>query len=123
MRAFSMDFRLAVAAARDSGMETAEAVETFGCCPSWVRRLMQRRRQSGTLAPLLRRQPEQRKLKDQEQQRLREFLARRPDATLAELIEELDLHVHPGTLSRRLTAMGLPRKKRRSMPPNRTGPT
>lgn len=122
MRPFSMDFRFAVAAARDSGMETAEAVEMFGCCPAWVRRLMQRRRETGSLAPRPRKPPDQRKLKQEDEQRLRQFLQQRPDATLAEMIQELQLTVHPGTLSRRLTAMGLPRKKSPSTPPNRTGP-
>jgi transposase len=112
MKPFSMDFRVAVATARDNGMETAEAVETFGCCGSWVRRLMQRRRERGTLAPLPRKLPNQRKIKDEDERRLREFLQKQPDATLAEMIEDLELKVHPGTLCRRLTALDLPRKKK-----------
>jgi transposase len=36
-----MDFRTTVAAARDKGMQTAEAAETFGRCGSWVRRLVE----------------------------------------------------------------------------------
>lgn len=122
MKPYSMDFRVAVATARDNGMETAEVAETFGCCRSWVRRLMQRRRETGTLAPLPRQQPDQRKLKDDEEQRLREFLAKRPDATLGEMIQELELKVHPGTLCRRLTAMGLPQKKSPVVLRSRTGP-
>lgn len=118
--AYSMDFRAAVAAARDGGMETCEAAEAFGCSASWVRRLMQRRREGQTLAPVTRRPPDRRKLKDDERRRAREFLARRPDATLAELIEALDLAVHPGTLSRALAAMDLPRKKRPCTPPSGT---
>jgi transposase len=123
MRPYSMDFREAVATARDNGMETAEVCETFGCCNAWVRRLMQRRREKGTLAPLPRKPREPQKLKDTQRENLRQFLQHRPDATLRELIDELGLDVHPGTLSRALTAMGLPRKKSPNMPPSRIGPT
>lgn len=123
MKPYSMDFREAVAAARDNGMETAEVVEAFGCCGSWARRLIQRRRETGTLAPRVRQVPDQRKLKDADEQRLREFIQKRPDATLAEMIAELKLTVHPGTLCRRLTAMNLPLKKSLDTLPSRTGRT
>jgi transposase len=118
-----MDFRQSVAAARESGMETQEVTETFGCCPSWVRRLMQRKREGGSVAPRQRRQADQRKIDEQQRQRLREFIAQRPDATLAELIEALKLNVHPGTLSRTLTAMDLPLKKSPCTPANKIGRT
>lgn len=112
MRAYSMDYRQSVAAARESGMSTAEVCEVFGCCPSWVRRLMQRQRESGSLQPLPRQpQSSQAKLTEQDRQRLREFITTRPDATLVELIEALDLRVHPGTLCRTLRRMDLPLKK------------
>ena len=62
MRAYSMDYRQSVAAARESGMSTAEVSEVFGCCPSWVRRLMQRQRESGSLQPRPRRQVNRAKL-------------------------------------------------------------
>ncbi len=83
MKPYSMDLRQRVAAARDDGMETAEAAEVFGCCTAWVRRLMQRRRERGTLEPVVRRQPDQRGLDDQDRQRLRQLVEQRPDATLA----------------------------------------
>ena len=119
MKPYSMDFRQSVAAARESGMATAEVSETFGCSASWVRRLMQRQRESGSLEPRQREQADQRKIDDQQRQRLREFVERRPDATLAELIEALDLNVHPGTLSRTLATMDLPLKKSPCTRPSR----
>jgi len=123
MRAYAMEFRQSVAAARGDGMSTGEVVELFGCSGSWVRRLLQRQRERGTLAPAERELPDRRALKDQELGRLREFIRRKPDATLAETAEALGLTVHPGTLSRTLRAMGLPRKKSPGGPRSRTAPT
>ena len=58
MKAYSVDPRERVAAARDDGMGTAEVAELFGCCRSWVRRPMQRRRDRGTVEPLARAAPD-----------------------------------------------------------------
>ena len=51
MRAYSVDLRQRVLAACDDGMGTAEASETFAVSPAWVRRIKQRRRVGGELAP------------------------------------------------------------------------
>ena len=123
MKAFPMELRESVAAARDSGMSMDEVVEVFPCSASWVRRLLQRRREGQGLAPIQRKLPDQRHIQDQDRQRLREFILEHPDATLAETIEALKLNVHPGTLSRTLSQMDLPRKKSRCTPASRTGQT
>ncbi len=49
--AYSMDFREAVARAYDECDSSAEVAEQFGCSASWVRRLIQHRRERGTLEP------------------------------------------------------------------------
>lgn len=49
-RAYSMDLRKRVVAARDAGQKTAEVAQRFGVSPAWVRRLLQRRRQTGNIA-------------------------------------------------------------------------
>jgi transposase len=116
-----MDYRERVAAAHDAGMQTDEIVDNFGCSPAWKRRLIQRRRELGTLEPLKRTLPDRRKLKDPDLERLRRFLERKPDATLGELVDELKLSVSQATVSRTLKKMGLSRKKRRPMPPSRIG--
>lgn len=123
MNAYSMDFRRSVAAAREGGMTTAEVTEAFGCSGSWVRRLMQRQRDTGSLEPLPRKSTDQRKISDEQFEQLRKFIGERPDATLQELIVALDLKVHPGTLCRLLQAKDLPLKKSPSVPANRTDPT
>lgn len=50
--AYSMDFREAVARAHDECGSSAEVAEQFGCSQSWVRRLIQQRRERGHLSPL-----------------------------------------------------------------------
>lgn len=122
-KAYSMDLRERVAAEREDGMTTSEAAEAFDCCPAWVRRLMQRQRETGTLAPIQRKAPDQRKLNDDDRHQIREFLAKKPDATLAELAEHLGNKVSQSTVSRTLAKMDLPRKKSLCTPASRTGPT
>lgn len=123
MNAYSMDYRQSVAAARQDGMPMAEITETFGCSASWVRRLLQRQRETGNLEPRPRRSPDQRKLDDRQRDRLSEFVQQRPDATLAELITALDLKVHASTVCRALKVMGLPLKKSPCTPASKTAPT
>src|SRR5262249_60474609 len=51
MKAYSMDLGARVLAACDDGMGTAEAAEAFAVSPAWVRRIKQRRRETGEVAP------------------------------------------------------------------------
>jgi len=49
--AYSQDLRDRVMAARDRGMKTKPVADLFSVSRSWVRRVMQRRRESGRTAP------------------------------------------------------------------------
>lgn len=118
---YSMDLRERVAAARDEGMSTREVAETFDCSESWVRRLMQRRRELDTLAPTPRVLPDQRKLKDKDQEKLRQFIADKPDATLAEIAVFLRNKASESAVSRTLKKMGLSRKKSLCTPASKIG--
>lgn len=51
MRAYSADLRARVLADCDDGAATAEVAERFCVSPAWVRRLKQRRREAGEVAP------------------------------------------------------------------------
>ena len=51
MRPFSDDLRSRIHEACQSGDSTAEVAERFGVSPAFVRRLKQRFRQTGSLAP------------------------------------------------------------------------
>ena len=121
--AYPMEFRLLVAAAYDECGSSIEVAEDYGCSESWVRRLVQRRRESGSLAPLTPRRPDARKLDDADLGQLRTLIAAKPDMTLAELAEALGNKASVPTVWRATQALDLPLKKRPSTPPSRTGPT
>ena len=123
MEPYSMDLRERVLAACDEGRGTAEVAATFRVCPSWVRRLKQRRRESGRVAPLPRNSGRKPKLGGGQRARLGELVAAQPDATLAELRERLGAAVDASTVHRALRRLGLRYKKSRHGPPNRTGRT
>lgn len=121
--AYPMEFRVLVAAAYDECGSSIEVAEEYGCSESWVRRLVQRRRGSGSLAPLTPKRPDTHKLDDGDLERLRALIAAKPDMTLAELADALGNKASVPTVWRATQALGLPLKKRPSTPPSRTGPT
>jgi transposase len=122
--AYSMDYRMAVARAYDQCGSSIEVAEQFGCSASWVRRLIQQRRQRGTLEPQRSaRHDDQRTYDDADEQKIRDLIRARPDATLAEVAQALGKPAHPATVSRTLARLNLPRKKSPHMPPSRTGRT
>ena len=51
MHAYSLDLRERVVADREAGLQTAEVARKYRVSPAWVRRLMQRYRASGQIAP------------------------------------------------------------------------
>jgi transposase len=121
---YDMDYRRAVAAAYDECGSSIEVAEQFGCSASWVRRLIQQRRQRGTLEPLSSaRHDDQRCYDDADEEKIRTFIAAQPDATLQEVADALSKPAHHCTVSRTLSRLGLHRKKSPPMPPSRTGPT
>lgn len=110
--AYSMDFRHAVARAYDECDSSMEVAEQFGCSASWVRRLMQQRRERGTLDPLpTSRKDDQRTYDDADEATILELIKTKPDATLLEVAEALGKPAHASTVSRTLGRLGLPRKK------------
>jgi transposase len=122
--AYSMDFRHAVARSYDECGSSAEVAGQHGCCASWVRRLIQQRRERGTLEPRSSaRNDEQRTYDDADEARIRKLIKARPDATLAEVAEALGKAAHVSTVSRTLNRLGLPRKKSRPTPPSRIART
>jgi transposase len=118
--AYAMEFREAVARAYDECGSSIEVAEQFHCSESWVRRLIQRRRETGSLEPRPNRLPNNNKLNENDLELLRTLIRRTPDMTLAELAEALGHKVSVPTVWRATQALGLPLKKSPSMPPNRT---
>jgi transposase len=119
MRAYSMDLRVRVLEAAEAGETTAELAERFAVSPAWVRRLRQRHRATGEVAPRKAKDPRVPKLRSH-LPRIRERLARTPDMTLAELRDELKVAVALSTLWAAVRSLGLTFKK--SYPGGRAGP-
>lgn len=123
MKSYSMDLRKRVARAHAESGSSADVAEQFGCSESWVRRLVQRERETGSLEPLPARRPDGRKLNGSDRDRLRQMIGDAPDMTLGELATALDNKVSVPTVWRETRRLGLVLKKSPSTPPSRTGPT
>jgi transposase len=118
--AYAMEFRKVVAKAYDECGSSIEVAEQFNCSESWVRRLIQRRRETGSLAPRPPRLPNNSKLDDKDLSRLEALIKKTPDMTLAELAEALGYKVSVPTIWRATKGLGLTLKKSPSMPPSRS---
>lgn len=123
MRPYSMDLRQRVLAACDDGMGTAEVAETFAVSQSWVRRLKQRRRETGTIAPRLPSRHGPAPLLADQAQRLHAAVHDHPGETAADYRDRLGLAVSALTVWRMLRRLGLTFKKSRCVRPSRIVPT
>jgi transposase len=107
---YSMDLRKRVAKAFDACGDADEVAQTFAVSRAWVHRLVQRRRETGSLAP--RRQTKFRsRVLAAQTDRLAALIAARPDATLAELREALPTTAALSTLWLEIARLGLTFKK------------
>jgi transposase len=122
MKPYSMDLRQRVLADCDKGLRALDAARKYTVSPSWVRRLLQRRRETGETAPRSQRRGRV-PLWRTHGEPIRQAVAGQPDATLAELRQRLGLPVALSTLWAAVAALGLRLKKKSSGPPSRTGPT
>lgn len=120
MESYSIDLRAKVLAAYDRGKKTQEIAEMFGVSKSWARRVKQRRREHGELAPRPRIGKHHIKI---DRTRLGELVGAQPDATLAELRDQLGIQCSLSAIWSALRQLGLSFKKSRSTPRNRTAPT
>jgi transposase len=124
MDAYSMDLRRRVLAACDAGERTKKVAKQFSVSPSWVRRLKQRRREDGSIAPRSAKRVGKPKLDEAARARVLEWVNQKPDSTLEELREriakELDIRISIGALWETLRRMKLSFKKsRRTRPSSR----
>ena len=120
MRTYSMDLRLRVLAACDDGLDTADVADQFAVSSAWVRRVKQRRRETGETAPRVQTRRGPRPALDGCAGELRRLVAAEPDLTPAELRDRLGVAVSPLTVWRMLRRLGLTFKKSRSGRPSRT---
>jgi transposase len=123
MEAYSIDLRKRVLAACEAGHKTKEVARLFGVSPAWVRRLKQRHRELGIVEPLPGRYGQPSKLTPDHLRRLSDLVEQRPDATLRELKEQLDVEIALPNLCRALQRLKLSFKKKSCTHRNRTGRT
>jgi transposase len=120
MAPYSMDLRKRVARAWDRGMDAETIAATFAVSRAWVHRLIQRRRESGSLAPRPQTKFRRRALTGAQEERLVALILARPDATLAELQYTLPTTAALSTLWRVIARRGFSVKKNRTR--RRTAP-
>jgi transposase len=122
MAPYSMDLRKRVVQAWDESGDADEVAATFAVSRAWVHRLVQRRRETGSVAPRKQTKFRSRVLAGREVQ-LAALIAAKPDATLTELRESLPTTAALSTLWLEIDRLGLTVKKngtrRRTAPPRR----
>jgi transposase len=111
MRAYSMDLRQRVLADCDRGLSTSAVAAKYTVSPAWVRRLLQRRRETGEVKPRQGRPGPKPKL-DAHRDRLRELVGQHPDLSPAEYRDRLGVACCALTVWRALRRLGLTFKKK-----------
>ncbi len=127
MRAYSIDLREKVVEAYDREVGSQrEIAEIYGVSRSFVEKLLHRRRTTGDIAPLPHGGGVKPVLDGEALSLVSQLIEEEPDATLEELCEavhmERGIRVRLSNMCTRLKHMGLPRKKRHSMPQSGTAP-
>lgn len=117
MRAYSLDLRQRVVNAYEQGQGSiAEIAEMFNVGESFVRKVLRRWRATGDLSPLPHGGGRASGLGVAQLRLLRSGVRQEPDVSLAELQADVQararLTVSHATLSRALSGLDLPRKKR-----------
>ena len=122
--AYSMDLRERVARAHAASGSSAGVAERFGCGESWARRVAQRLRETGGIAPRsTARTDDQRAYDDADEATIRALTKARPDATLAGAAAAVGNPASPRTVCRTLQRLSPPRKEPRRTRPSGTAPT
>ena len=119
--AYSLDLRKRIVAAVESGLETKrEIAEFYDVHESFIYKLLRQQREQGHLAPLPHGGGASPKLTAADLPILFDLVAQTPDATLAELAQQLrkktGIEVSQSTICRALQAITLTLKKRPSSP-------
>jgi transposase len=119
MRAYSLDLRSRVLADCDAGHSNDEVARKYRVSAAWIRRLKQRRRETGSIEPRVHRVPPPRLTAYAD--RLQELVEQRPDATLEELRQALGVPASLPSFCRALQRLRLTVKKKSSKRRNRIG--
>ncbi len=110
MQAYSMDLRVRAMADVDHGMSTKAVAKKYSVSADWVRKLIRFRRETGDFGPRAQRVSHATKL-DGHLEQLEQLVAEKPDATLKELRDALEVSVGVSTIWRALRRMQITFKK------------
>ena len=113
MEAISLDLRKLVIADCDAGMKSGKVAEKYKVSTAWVRRLKQRRRETGSIEALPWNGGRPRRLTEAQEQRLSELAERHPDATIDELHKRMRVKCCRSTIHESMRRLGLSFKKSR----------
>jgi transposase len=111
MKAYSMDLRQRVLADCDDGMATLAVATKYSVSTAWVRRLKQRRRETGEVQPRQGR-PGPKPVLAGHLDRLRQATRAEPDLSAAEYRDRLGVACCVNTVWRALRQLGLTFKKK-----------
>jgi transposase len=118
MRAYSNDLRERVVAACDARDGTRERIAArFSVSVAWIRRLLQRRRETGSIVPKPRGGGRAPAFDADADRRLRAAVRADADATLEELARAAGVAYCPSAVHRALARLGVTRKKARAAKP------
>ena len=124
MKTYSMDLRERVVRACDEKVGTRKQIAgLFGVSTAWIRRLLQRRRETGSIAPQKRGTRKPPKFSGPSLEKLKRLVREQPDATLQELLAGSGVDGSIMAVHRALERLGCRRKKSRSGPLSKTGRT
>lgn len=114
MAPYSMDLRKRALRAWDAGLKAEAVAEKYEVSRAWVHRLVQRRRETGSISPRQQTRFRRRALSVEQEARLVALMAARPDATLAELRDALPTAAALSTLWRAIDRLHFTVKKNRT---------
>ena len=124
MKTYSMDLRERVVQACDKNVGTRQEIaDLFEVSTAWIRRLLQRRRETGSFAAQRRGGQKPPKIAGKKLQKLQALVEKDPDATLEELRDRCGVDASIMAVHRALQRLGSRRKKSRSKPASKTGQT
>ena len=114
MDAYSEDLRQRVVSACDNGELTREEIATtFGVSTSWIRSLLQRRRETGSISALPRSGGRASSFTEEKKRRLNDVVEKNPGATLEVIRRKARLRCSLSTLHGYLKELGWTYKKSR----------
>jgi transposase len=117
MQAYSLDLRQRVVAAYEKGQGSiSEIAERFGVSPAFVKKMLRQWRLTGDLSPMPHGGGKPASLSLRQRHLLKRKVREQNDISLSELrtllSEQESVQVHVSTISRALSGLGLPLKKR-----------